>query len=641
MKRLLAALLITWIACFKLKGSDSLEYGQFLFSLDNDSVVSVAGILDTNAVEIRIPSSIYLDNKLFKVQNIQEGVFQKCWALSSLSIPNSIREIPVSIFSECQSLTDVFVDWSDPDSTYLFCPLADNSSDFIRLTAGMNLHVPSGSIKTYLNVGYPWIGFKTISDGNESIEVQTFISDGDIFNILDHDNKHVFAVFRERKGEFTVPAMVWSEKDSTFYTITGIGCRSFLNNKELTRVVLPESITEISFEAFRGCDNLMSIQMNDSISIIGSRAFYGCNRIDTIHFAQKLSSIDDYAFYGCENLQEVILPYNMRYLGNYTFEGCYGLRKVCLNDGLHHIGRACFKKCRMLDCIKIPETVDYIGYEAFEGCLNLRSVFVSWPGLSLLPKSFKIAFNINSMTELFVKPILMDSIIDNGIPAELTSFIHITDGMRSSMERAFISDSILYTVEDMKEKKVTARKIMANKSKIVIPGKVKSGYTDYVVTNVIISLNNRGCDSLIVSEGIRCMTGSLGAVELEYLYLPSTLDTVDLRYPLTLKSIGPTGSGCDIEYGWDEQIPDNSFRGLLSLETVVISEDIKTIGRNAFDWCPELKTIEVRTLQPPAIAPDTFNGSGFVLTVPKGGKKTYKKATGWNIYEIKENSFCQ
>ena len=128
MKRLLAVLLIIWIACFKLKVSDSFEYGQFYFSLDNDSVVSVAGILDTNAVEIRIPSSIYLDNKLFKVQNIQEGVFQKCRVLSSLAIPNSIREIPVSIFSECQSLSDVFVEWSSPDSTFLFCPLADNAT---------------------------------------------------------------------------------------------------------------------------------------------------------------------------------------------------------------------------------------------------------------------------------------------------------------------------------------------------------------------------------------------------------------------------------------------------------------------------------------------------------------------------------
>jgi hypothetical protein len=102
---------------------------------------------------------------------------------------------------------------------------------------------------------------------------------------------------------------------------------------------------------------------------------------------------------------------------------------------------------------------------------------------------------------------------------------------------------------------------------------------------------------------------------------------------------GNIGSGCDIEYGWDEQIPDNSFKGLLSLETAVISEDIKTIGRNAFEWCPKLKTIEVRSLQPPSIAPNTFNESDFVLIVPKGRKKTYKKAIGWNVYKIKENSF--
>ncbi len=51
-----------------------------------------------------------------------------------------------------------------------------------------------------------------------------------------------------------------------------------------------------------------------------------------------------------------------------------------------------------------------------------------------------------------------------------------------------------------------------------------------------------------------------------------------------LKTAGPIGSNCDIEYKWTEYIPDSAFYGS-NIESVIISSDIYSIGDYAFYGC--------------------------------------------------------
>lgn len=60
---------------------------------------------------------------------------------------------------------------------------------------------------------------------------------------------------------------MWGDK------VEKIGTESFSNNKNLTTVSLPNSITEIEYGAFNGCENLSDIEIPDSVEAIGGFAF--------------------------------------------------------------------------------------------------------------------------------------------------------------------------------------------------------------------------------------------------------------------------------------------------------------------------------------------------------------------------------
>ncbi|WP_197020324.1 MBG domain-containing protein [Prevotella sp. P6B1] len=74
------------------------------------------------------------------------------------------------------------------------------------------------------------------------------------------------------KGAFSIPETV--EHNGTSYTVTEIGESAFENNKDLTDVTIPSSITTIGDKSFKGCSNLKSITVyiTTPISLSGAAA---------------------------------------------------------------------------------------------------------------------------------------------------------------------------------------------------------------------------------------------------------------------------------------------------------------------------------------------------------------------------------
>ncbi|MBR1457665.1 MAG: leucine-rich repeat protein [Oscillospiraceae bacterium] len=58
-----------------------------------------------------------------------------------------------------------------------------------------------------------------------------------------------------------------------------------------------------------------------------------------------------------------------------------------------------------------------------------------------------------------------------------------------------------------------------------------------------------------------------------------------------LKTAGPMGSGCDIEFGWDAEIPGDAFEYADYLETITLPETVKIIRFGAFSGCSNLARV--------------------------------------------------
>ena len=50
----------------------------------------------------------------------------------------------------------------------------------------------------------------------------------------------------------------------------------YLNGKEITDLVIPNSVTSIGYAAFEGCSGLTSVTIPNSVTSIGSIAFFNC-----------------------------------------------------------------------------------------------------------------------------------------------------------------------------------------------------------------------------------------------------------------------------------------------------------------------------------------------------------------------------
>jgi hypothetical protein len=81
------------------------------------------------------------------------------------------------------------------------------------------------------------------------------------------------------KREVNIPPRIQN------YPVTGIGRGAFDDNKNITKVTIPNGV--ISIDGFDGCTNLASVTIPNSVTSIESWAFYGCTSLASITIPDK------------------------------------------------------------------------------------------------------------------------------------------------------------------------------------------------------------------------------------------------------------------------------------------------------------------------------------------------------------------
>lgn len=161
------------------------------------------------------------------------------------------------------------------------------------------------------------------------------------------------------------------------------GYRNFVGG--ITKIEIPETVTEIGDYAFAYFDKLTSVNIPNCVTSIGSGAFESCSSLTSITIPGSVTSIGNYAFSGCSNLTSIIIPNGVTSIGNYAFEGCSGLTgSLTIPSSVTSIESGTFMNCRNLTNITIPEGVTSIKKWAFYKC-NLEKI--------IIPKSVVIIEN--------------------------------------------------------------------------------------------------------------------------------------------------------------------------------------------------------------------------------------------------------
>ena len=192
---------------------------------------------------LTIPSSVTL---------IDWYAFKGCSGLTSLTIPSSVTSIGYSAFQGCSGLTNLTI----PSSvTYI------GGSAFQGCSGLTSLTIPSSvtSIDWYAFQGCSGLTSLTISSSVTSIGESAFSGCGSLTNlyyIIDDEFETYLS-----KG----------------HPYIGVNCgiEYYLNDKKITSVVIPSTITEMGKYAFQNCRDLTSVYVSWPTPISAGSAFSG------------------------------------------------------------------------------------------------------------------------------------------------------------------------------------------------------------------------------------------------------------------------------------------------------------------------------------------------------------------------------
>lgn len=219
--------------------------------------------------DLVIPEEVTYEGKKLKVTTIGSEAFCDCNSLTSITIPNNITTIEERAFECCEGLRSVTI----PNN--------------VATIEGQAFSDCSGVTSII------------IGSGVTSINSTAFSTDDVTSIIVDKDNK----VYDSR-----------NKCNAIIETETGelvLGCRN---------TVIPDDITIIGDEAFRGVKGLNSITIPASVTKMGDAAFDSCYDLTKVYLNGSVPpKIDDSVFCGTPYRRGVELGLTV-YIPERTFE---------------------------------------------------------------------------------------------------------------------------------------------------------------------------------------------------------------------------------------------------------------------------------------------------------------------------------
>ena len=147
-------------------------------------------------------------------------------------------------------------------------------------------------------------------------------------------------------------------------------------DKYATSIDIPEGVTIISDNCFKGCSSLERITLPSTIKQIGESAFYGCSALTSIDIPEGVTIISDWCFSECSSMESITLPSTIKKIGLRAFLRCSALTSIDIPEGVTIIPDGCFSECKKLNSVTLPTTIKKIEDDAFRGCNKVKTISI-------------------------------------------------------------------------------------------------------------------------------------------------------------------------------------------------------------------------------------------------------------------------
>ena len=545
----------------KLLKSPTALSGTYSIKKTTEIICDRAFFVCINLTSISVPNS---------VKNIGEWAFAGCSLLSSIDIPNSVISIGNNAFAGCLSLKYISI----PESVICLNgnPFGDCEGEIECLSANFiyeddvlfnkdkseiisfrNQEIESYIIPdsvTSIGDGAFWCcsslsslfipnSVNSIGDGafEGCSSLSSLVIPDSVVNIKGNP-------FCYWKGKLECLSASFIYEDNVLFNMDKSKLISY-RNQEAKSFIIPNGVMSIEKYAFSGCSSLISISVPKSVTSIGDGAFDGCSSLSSIAISDSITSISAWTFDGCKSLRSLIIPDSVTSIGNEAFRGCSSLCSLVIPDSVTSIGDGAFDGCSSLRSLVIPDCVTSIRDGAFDGCKSLRSLVIPDSVTSIGDGAFSSCSSLRSL-------VIPDSVVNiKGNP-----FCH-WKGKLECLSASFIyEDNVLFNMDKSK----------------------------------LISFRNQEAKSFIIPDGVK----SIGNRAFDYCY-----SLISISIPNSVTSIGDE-SFIDCSSLSNLVIPNSvtsigawAFDGCKSLRSFVIPDSVTSIGYGAFSYCSSLSSLVI------------------------------------------------
>lgn len=279
-----------------------------------------------NLLNVNLPNNIEV---------LEDFLFESCVNLTKITVPSSVKEIGERTFSNCSGLREVnFEGEITKVGNYAFA----GCSSLTWIDLPENLKLPQG---VFDGSGYG-------KDYPETVTVNGLVYQ---YNYNQKKAK-LKGVQDETMSNIVIPSQITI--DGNLYTVTEL-TNSFAGTEWLVSIRIPDTITKISDEYFKGCINLEVVELPDSITELGDSVFSGCTSLKEFRFPNGLDTVPKSVLYGCTALETVVLPETVKVIGVSAFENCTNLKNINIPASVVTVLRHSFAGCASLGNITFPE----------------------------------------------------------------------------------------------------------------------------------------------------------------------------------------------------------------------------------------------------------------------------------------------